>query len=100
MGFLNQAKDLYKMQRQAKDIKSQLKNIHVEAEVDGVIITVDGEQHFVDVKIPESRMDNAEKLGKIILEAANKGVKKAQQIAAEKMKAAMPNLGSLFGGQQ
>ena len=28
MGFMDKAKDMYKLQKQAKDIKKQLKNIH------------------------------------------------------------------------
>ncbi len=97
MGFVDKAKDMYKLQKQAKDIKKQLKNIHVEAETDGVAITVDGEQTFLSVEIKEEAMSDAKKLGKSFIDAANKAVKKSQTIGAEKMKDVMGGLGGMFG---
>ncbi len=78
-------------------IKKQLKNIHVEAETDGVAVTIDGEQQFLEVKIDESAMGDAKKLGKAFVDAANKAVKKSQTIGAEKMKDVMGGMGGLFG---
>ena len=97
MGFFDKAKDMYHMQRQAKEIKGQLKNIHIEADVDGIVVVVDGEQRFVDVTIPEAMLGNAVKLGKSFVEAANKAIKKSQSIAAEKMKPVMSAMGGMFG---
>lgn len=97
MGFVNKAKDLYKLQKQAKQIKKQLKNIHVEAEHDGVAVTVDGEQHVISVKIDDSLSGNLKKIEKGFTEAMNKAVKKSQLIGAEKMKDVMGGLGGMFG---
>jgi len=97
MGFMNKAKDLYKLQKQAKEIKKQLKNIHVEAESDGVTVTIDGEQHFIDVKIDESILGDSKKISKAFVEASNKAIKKSQLIGAEKMKDVMGGLGGMFG---
>jgi len=97
MGFFDQAKDMYKMQKQAKEIKKQLKNIHIEAETDGVTVIVDGEQHFIEVKISDEIAGDAGKLGKAFVDAANKAVKKSQTIGAEKMKDVMGGLGGMFG---
>ena len=36
MGMFDQAKDLYKLQKQAKKIKDELANIHIEATEGGV----------------------------------------------------------------
>ena len=94
---MNQAKDMYKLQKQAKQIKKELKNIHIESEVDGVVITVDGEQHFLDVKIAEAIAGDAKRMGKAFLEAANKAIKKSQTIGAEKMKDVMGGLSGMFG---
>ncbi len=94
---MDKAKDMYKLQKQAKEIKKQLKNIHVEAETDGVTITIDGEQHFLNVVIGEAAPADHDKLGKAIADAANKAVKKSQQIGAEKMKEVMGGLGGMFG---
>ena len=38
MSKFQQMKDMYKLQKQAKDIKKKLKNIHIEAEEEGVMI--------------------------------------------------------------
>ena len=54
MGFMDKAKDLYKLQKQAKQIKKQLKNIHIEAESEGVTVVMDGEQHCINIKINET----------------------------------------------
>ena len=98
MGFLDQAKDMYKMQKQMKTIKKELGKIHIEAEVDGVIVVIDGEQNFVEVRIPEALSGDNKRIGKAIVEASNKAVKKSQAIAAEKMKDVMGDLGGMFGG--
>jgi DNA-binding protein YbaB len=97
MGFFDQAKDMYKLQKQAKEIKKQLKNIHIEAEHEGVKVIVDGEQTFLECKVAEAILGDAAKLEKGFVEAANKAVKKAQTIGAEKMKDVMGGMGGMFG---
>lgn len=90
--MFDKAKNLYKLQKQAKEIKKQLKNIHIEAEVDGIVVIIDGEQEVQDVQIPETMTDKRE-LQKKLIEAFNKALKKSQQVAAEKMKSVMGGLG-------
>jgi len=97
MGFMDQAKDMYKLQKQAKEIKKQLKNIHIEAESDGVTIICNGEQHFLECKVAEALMGDPKRIGKAVVEAANKAVKKSQTIGAEKMKDVMGGFGGMFG---
>jgi len=99
MGFMDQAKDLYKLQKQAKQIKKELKKIHIEAESDGVTVTCTGEQDFVDAKIPEALSGDNKRISKAFIDAANKAVKKSQTIAAEKMKGVMGDMGGMFGGK-
>lgn len=96
---MDKAKDLYKLQKQAKQIKAELKNIHIEAESDGVTVLVDGEQHFIEAKIAESIASNPNKISKAFVEAANKAIKKSQLIGAEKMKEVMGDMGGMFGAQ-
>ncbi|MFA5829670.1 MAG: YbaB/EbfC family nucleoid-associated protein [Candidatus Gracilibacteria bacterium] len=91
--MFDKAKDLYKLQKQAKQIKEELKNIHIEAEVDGIIVVIDGEQEVVSVTLPEEECKNPKKLQDNLVKAFNKAIKKAQQIAAEKMKGVMGGLG-------
>lgn len=94
--MLGKVKDMYKLQKQAKKIKKELKNIHIEAEVNGVTVTIDGEQNIINLSISDEAMENKTKLEKSIKEAMAKATKKSQQIAAEKMKGVMGDMG--FGG--
>lgn len=96
--MFDKAKDLYNLQRQARIIKKELKNIHIEAEVDGIIVVIDGEQEVVRVTLPENET-NLKKLGDNLVKAFNKAIKKSQQIAAEKMKPIMGGLNMSGLGQ-
>lgn len=88
--MFSKMKDLYNLQKQAKQIKQELQNIHIQAEVNGVKVTMNGEMELVDLTISEEAMtEGAVKLAKNIKEAVLKAKKKAEQIAAEKMKAVM-----------
>lgn len=88
-------KDLYSMQKQAKAVKKELSSIHIEAEVDGVIAIVSAEQEVISLEIPDELVVPGQKnrLQKAILEAIKKAMKKAQEIAAEKMKGIMGDMG-------
>ncbi len=88
---------MYKLQKQAKTIKKELKNIHIEAETNGVTVVCDGEQHFIETKIDDSVAGDTKKLEKAFTDAANKAIKKSQTIGAEKMKDVMGGLGGMFG---
>lgn len=91
--MFDQAKNLYQLQKQAKEIKKELSNIHIEAEVEGVTVVINGEQEVISVTISEEAHANAGKLGENLVKAFNKAIKKSQQIAAEKMKGVMGDLG-------
>lgn len=93
MGFFKQAKDMYKLQKEAKTVKKELANIHIEAEEQGVTVTINAELECVEVKITDEAMGNKTSLEKNILRATNKAMKKGQQIAAEKMKNVMNMMG-------
>ena len=47
-------RDMYRIQREAKRIRKELKQIHVEAESDGVKVIVTAEQEIVAIDIPET----------------------------------------------
>ncbi len=100
MNMFGKVRDVYKLQKQAKQIKKELANIHIEAETDGVLITVNGEMEVVSAKIPEELKtpENVEQLQNAIVSASNKSIKKAQEIAAEKMKGVMGEMQGLMGG--
>ncbi len=90
----SKAKELLKLQQQAQKIQEELSNTHIEAEVDGVVVTFDGQLKCVAVKIenPEVLKDLA-RTEKAFLEAINKGLRKSQEIAAEKMRGIMGSMG-------
>ena len=102
MGMFGQAKDMYLLQKKAKQIKKDLANLHIEAEFEGVTVTINGEQEVVEVKIADDMMkpENKMKLEKALLTAFNKAVKKSQEIAAERMRDVMGDMGipGLGGG--
>jgi DNA-binding protein YbaB len=93
--MLDKFKDLYGYQKKAKQIKKELKNTHIEAEVDGLIVIIDGEQEIIDIKIPDEMLQNGKKLSETLIKCTNKAIKKAQQIAADLMKDLMGGLPGL-----
>ncbi len=93
MGFFDKAKDLYNLQKQAKQVTEDLKKTHVEAESDGVTVTVDGKQEVLSVKIAEGTVLEPKKLENAFKDASNRALKKSQDIAAEKMKVVMNGMG-------
>ncbi len=90
--MFDKAKDLYKLQKQARSIKKELKNTHIEAENEGVLVTINGEQEVVSVQISDEALENKKKLEENLEKAFNKAVKKSQQIGAEMMKDVMGDL--------
>lgn len=91
--MFDKVKDMYKLQKQAKQIKKKLANTHIEAEVDSVVVVINGEQEIINVTIPEELLTNPKKLEQALVKAFNKAVKKSQQIAAEEMKDVMGGMG-------
>jgi DNA-binding protein YbaB len=86
--------DMYKLQKQAKAIKKELKHTHIEADSHGVRVTVDGEQKVVSIEIvDQGLLQNPKKLEDVLKEALNKALDKAQKVAAEQMKGVMGDLG-------
>lgn len=91
---MGQMGDMYKLQKEAKKIKKELAKMHIFSEVDGVKVTVSGEQEVVSIEIvDEAILSDKKKLEKALIEATNKAFKKAQAVAAEQMKDIMGGLG-------
>ena len=88
-----------KLQQEASKIQNELSNIHIEAESDGFVVTIDGQMKAIKVEIEdETLLKDKTRLEKAALEAINKGLKKSQEIAAEKMKGVMGDMGLNFPG--
>lgn len=89
-------KDMFKLQREAKRIKKELKNVHVEAEAEGVKVVVSAEMEIVEVTVdPQTPI---ERVAALFMDATNRAFKKAQVVAAERMQGVMGQLG-LPGGE-
>ena len=92
--MFDKMKDLYNMQKKAKEVQNKLQKIHIEAEVDNVKVTLNGKMDVVDVCISEQSLDlGAVRLGTAIKEALVKAKKKAEQVSAEHMKDIMGDMG-------
>lgn len=90
--MFDKVKDLYKLQKQAREIKGKLKNTHIEAEHEGVKITINGEQEVMKVEISDEAMVDKKRLAENLEKCFNKAIKKSQQIGAELMKDVMSGL--------
>ena len=100
MGIFGQAKDLYKLQKQAKEIKKNLKTLHIEVEMKGIQVVVSAEQQVISVTLPEDKLskENKASLEKDLVDVINKGMTKAQEVAAEKMRGLMGDMGMNLPG--
>lgn len=89
-------RDMYRLQKQAKQIRKDLKNIHVEAEGEGVKVVVSAEMEVVSIEIaPTVTFD---RVPAILKDCLNRAFKKAQVVSADRMKGVMEQMG-LGAGQ-
>jgi len=91
--MFEKAKEMYTLQKQAREIKKKLSHTHIESEQDGVKVTLNGEQEVVKIEISEDALTDRKKLEKTLESCFNKAVKKSQQIGAELMKQVMGDKG-------
>ncbi|MDD4151568.1 MAG: YbaB/EbfC family nucleoid-associated protein [Candidatus Gracilibacteria bacterium] len=98
----SKAGEMMKLQQEAMKVKKELENTIIEAEVNGLVISVNGEMKVEKVDfetlelIPGLNQAQKEALEKAIMEAVNKGVKKSQEVAASKMQGVMSAMGMNF----
>lgn len=91
--------DLMKLQQEAMKIKKKLENTIIEAEVSGLVVSVNGEMKVEKVDfetlalIPGLSKEQKEALEKAIMDAVNKWVKKSQEVAAKEMQWVMGQMG-------
>lgn len=83
----NKAKELMKLQQEAQKIQNELSNIHIEAESDWFVVTIDWQMKVIWVTIEDDTLlKDKKRLENAATEAINKWLKKSQEIAADKMK--------------
>ncbi|TSC92414.1 MAG: hypothetical protein CEN89_718 [Candidatus Berkelbacteria bacterium Licking1014_7] len=95
--MLDKMKQLYQLQKQAKQVQRELKELEIEAKsADGQITVVfSGEQKLTDISIGEKYLapEQKKELEQTILKVAQEASNKAQQLAAEKSKSMMKEMG-------
>ncbi len=100
--MLDKMKQLYDMQKKAKQIQKELKETEIEAKSGdgGVTVVFNGEVHIVDVKIDASLLAPEKKqlLEQAIKNTTAQAIAKAQAIAAVKAKGMMGDLGIKLPG--
>lgn len=92
---------MYKLQKQAKSAKKELRNIHIESEADNLVtVTLSAEQEVINIGITDQAFSDLasgslrkETLQEALKKALNKALKKAQEIAAEKTKGLWQEMG-------
>jgi len=93
---LDKLKDLKK---NAEAVKSKLEQMEVEGSAGNnlVVVTCNGAREILNMNINESVHRTAEKdvLEKLIVEACNDALQKAEAMATEEMKGIMPNIPGL-----
>lgn len=91
MVSFSQAKDMFRIQREAKKVKKELSQIHVEAEGRYCKVVVTGEQEVYSIEIFEGA--SGASLAEDLKDALNRAMKKAQVVSSEKMQAIMGQMG-------
>ena len=96
MGMADQMKMVNQMRKLQKELGREI--VEVEAGDGAVIVQISGELKIVSVKIDKEKIDEADAsdVEGWIKAAVRDGLKEAQDMAAEKMKPMMGNLGN-FG---
>ena len=95
MTSFKQAKDMFRLQKEAKRVKKELKKIQVEAEAQGVTVVVSAEQEIISIQISDDVP--REKIPELLKDALNRAMSKAQVVASEKMQAVMGEMGMPTG---
>ena len=91
MPSFSDLKDMFRVQREAKKVKKELKKIQVEAESKGVKVVVSADMEVVSVEISPDTPH--ESIPSLLMDALNRALKKAQIVSAEKMQGVMGEMG-------
>lgn len=95
--MLERAKELWKLQSQARRIQKELKNTQIKSEAAGgqVIVIFNGAQELEDVQIADELFspENKRKVESALKDAITEAIKQSQKIAAGKMKEISGGLG-------
>ncbi len=81
----------FKIQKQAKQVRKELKSIHVEAEAQGVKVVVAADLEIVSIEIAPDVP--ADQVPARLKDALNRALKKAQLVSSERMQGVMEEMG-------
>jgi len=93
--MFSKMKELMEMKKQADRIKKELDGSWVEVDaIRGVKIVVSGSQCFKSLEIDDALIHagNKKELESSLLRGVNEAIRKSQELAAQKMRSAMPGL--------
>jgi len=93
--MFDKMKQLMDMKKQADRLKKELDAVTLDiAEVKGIKIAITGAQEIRSIEIDEMFLSpaNKKRLESDLMRSLNAATKKVQQVAAQKMMAAMPGL--------
>lgn len=93
--MFDKMKQLMDMKKQADRLKKELDAVTLDiAEVKGIKIAITGAQEIRSIEIDEALLSpaNKKRLESDLMRSLNVATKKVQQVAAQKMMAAMPGL--------
>lgn len=82
---------MFRLQREAKKVKKELAQIHVEAEGRYCKVVVTGEQEVFSIEILDA--SNPSALAADLQDAINRAMKKAQVVSSERMQGIMGQMG-------
>lgn len=95
----SKAWEMMKLQQEAMKVKKELENTYIESEVNGLVITFNGEMKAEKVEFESDELisglsgNQKTALETAILESINKGVTNSQKVAADKMQGVMSSMG-------
>lgn len=100
--MLDKAKQLYQLQKRAKEVQKSLKNTEIEAKSsDGMISAVfSGDQKIKSIEIDSSMItsDKKRELEEKLVRVISEGLSRSQAVAAEKAKGLMGDMGMNIPG--
>ena len=95
--MFDKAKELYQLQKKAKDIQKQLKNTEIEAQsADGqVTVVFTADQKIKSIELSQELIDSANKkdIEDKLVKVVSEGISRVQAVAAEKTKGLMSEMG-------
>ncbi len=98
--MLDKAKQLYQLQKKAREVQKELKETEIEAAGSGVKVIFNGAQHLISISVDQSLAAQGRKseLEQALKNVISEAMSRAQAVAADKTKGVMKELGMNIPG--